>query len=664
MEEKNYTGEKFLDKLYKDLFNSEIVEHTKEKSDSREEAIKKYMDRLEKAHQNATTENRKERLKRLYYDKYIIKEENMPNNLSILQKEQTIENQKSSLDKWLDYLTDENTRYPMWAKYWVFQGMLKMGTYDEAHEVYQNRSEKTSAPFVECNPEIIAKAIEILQKQLNKETINDDELKKLIATGSFSKIYAVLEEKYKKNISINSDSKDGIWIKYNKGSKEEAIKLAESIEGKNTHWCTASKNTAIEQVCGGENYQGGDFYVYYTKDNENNYTNPRIAIRMEGKNSIGEIRGIEESQNMEECMIPILEEKLKTLQFLKQTDVDKNLSIIDDLKKLTEINKKTTQKTPLTLEETIDLYSKEYGFGWEQDPRVKKIQKKRNIKEDLKILNKITNREIAIETINKLKGIIVFGFFNSELKKDKEVVLAAVRKNYEALKYVDENLRKDKEFMLEAVNQEGFALQYADENLKKDKEIVMTALKTSIDSLMFADESLKKDKEFISELVKINGHTFRYADESLKKDKEFVLKLLKEDEYVIMYADKSLKKDKEVVKNAIKHQALLFGFADESLKKDKEFVLEVVKENGIALSNVDESLKKDKEIVMTALKQDRVSLNYADESLQKDKEFMLEAIKQAKYPLILVDEELKKDQEFMEQVRIIIEQQEKKEKHI
>ena len=306
MEEKNYTGEKFLDKLYKDLFNSEIVEHTKEKSDSREEAIKKYMDRLEKAHQNATTENRKERLKRLYYDKYIIKEENLPKNLTDEQKTQIIENQKLSLDKWLDYLTDENARYPMWAKYWVFQGMLKMGTYDEAHEVYQNRSKKTLAPFVDANTEIIANAIDILEKKLEKKEINDEKIKKVIETGSFSKIYTILQNKYKKNLT-NNENIEGIWVKYNEGNKEEAIKLAKSLEGKNTGWCTASENMAISQVCGGNNYQGGDFYVYYTKDNENNYTNPRIAIRMEGKNSIGEIRGIEESQNMEECMIPIIE---------------------------------------------------------------------------------------------------------------------------------------------------------------------------------------------------------------------------------------------------------------------------------------------------------------------------------------------------------------------
>ena len=42
----NNNGEKFLDVLYKDLFKSEEVLHTKDKKDTKEESIKRYMDRL------------------------------------------------------------------------------------------------------------------------------------------------------------------------------------------------------------------------------------------------------------------------------------------------------------------------------------------------------------------------------------------------------------------------------------------------------------------------------------------------------------------------------------------------------------------------------------------------------------------------------------------
>ena len=58
--------------------------------------------------------------------------------------------------------------------------------------------------------------------------------------------------------------------------------------------------------------------------------------------------------------------------------------------------------------------------------------------------------------------------------------------------------KKDKEIILEAVKASGNNLQYADDSLKKDKEIVLEAVKQSGDALQFADESLKKDPDILA----------------------------------------------------------------------------------------------------------------------------------------------------------------------
>ena len=73
----------------------------------------------------------------------------------------------------MDYLTDPNTSYPLWAKYWAFQGMLKMGSFDEGIGKYLTRNKKTLAPFVSANPEIIAKSIETIMKLVDGEEINE-----------------------------------------------------------------------------------------------------------------------------------------------------------------------------------------------------------------------------------------------------------------------------------------------------------------------------------------------------------------------------------------------------------------------------------------------------------------------------------------------------------
>ena len=64
-----------------------------------------------------------------------------------------------------------------------------------------------------------------------------------------------------------------------------------------------------------------------------------------------------------------------------------------------------------------------------------------------------------------------------ELKKDKEVVLAAVRQDGDALKYASKELQKDKEVVLAAVWQHCRALNYASEELKSDKDVLLAAVR-------------------------------------------------------------------------------------------------------------------------------------------------------------------------------------------
>ena len=160
MEKYNYEGEKFLAKLYTDMHLRKEVEHSSLKSDKKNEKIRKYLEREERVHQKAIERGKLDLLKKAYYDKYVIKE--VPEKyLDFLDKNQfdltghhltkeekeehkrvIIEDQKKSLDNWIDYLTSEDARfYPWWAKYWAFQGMLKIGAYDNENGIYSKRDE-------------------------------------------------------------------------------------------------------------------------------------------------------------------------------------------------------------------------------------------------------------------------------------------------------------------------------------------------------------------------------------------------------------------------------------------------------------------------------------------------------------------------------------------
>ena len=71
-------------------------------------------------------------------------------------------------------------------------------------------------------------------------------------------------------------------------------------------------------------------------------------------------------------------------------------------------------------------------------------------------------------------------FATNALRGDKVVVLAAIKKNSNALQFVSRDAKAlwaDKEFVMVAVKHKGFSLELASEALRADKEVVLTAVK-------------------------------------------------------------------------------------------------------------------------------------------------------------------------------------------
>ena len=421
----NYQGERFLDKIYKDLHLSEIVMHTANKSDDKYQKIEKYMKRLEDVTKRASEHNKISLIKMYYYKKYVIKEQNVPESYFRKQekialdrgyghvkydeqnKEQEIEHiineQKASLDMWLDYLISKDTdMYPTWFKYYVFQGMLKLGYFDKEKNSYTKRTESTVKPFIELNREALSLIYSELVKVLNQENIDDEKLNELINNGSFSKLYsyAILKLNSVKDDGFKSD--DGIWKKYNKGSNQEI--LFNDINGNGTGWCTAGGiETARNHI------NGGDFHVYYTKDREGNYTKPRIAIRMEG-NKIAEIRGISENQNIESNMEKVVDKKLEEFP-----DRDKYKKKVKDMEMLTYIYTKHQNKGELTKNDLRFLYEIDdeiTGFGYRRDPRIEELLEGRNVRKDLALVFDCKEENISLTKEEALRGNIIYHYSN------------------------------------------------------------------------------------------------------------------------------------------------------------------------------------------------------------------------------------------------------------
>ena len=420
----NENNKKFLNKLYDDMvINNIISNNVVSDRDSKIKIVNDYISRISRIENKVLNYKESLRiLKEFYYDKYVIKKEDISDNYYMLQNKINLEKglgelelnnlekdkiarsviiaQKKSLDKWLDYfLSNDSLCFSYKLKYWAFQGVIKMGKYDDTKKEFMRRNKKTTAPFLEFNKETISLILNDMTNYLNNEDIKDLELKKLLGSFKFSKIYNYYNNKSKKK--NNYDNIDGIWIKYNRYGDYKA--LSDSLNGMNTGWCSASLEVARIQL------NDGDFYVYYTKDNNGEYRVPRIAIKTKF-GELDEIRGINKYQNIESNMEGILEEKLKEFP-----DRDKFYKKIDDMRLMSKIYHKYLNKEMLDKEELIFLYEIKSiinGFGEEKDPRIEIVKNSRNIFEDLMVIFNLDKDEITssykelVENNDKIKCFV------------------------------------------------------------------------------------------------------------------------------------------------------------------------------------------------------------------------------------------------------------------
>lgn len=319
---------------------------------------------------------------------------NFPNEQKQLVEEivALIEEQKASLDQWVDYLASPDATYPDWLKYWAIRNILSLSSYDKDKKVFPKRTANTTNTFPDLNREALAYVLDSVAKKSQKQDINvitlerEDkaEFEKLLQTENFAKLYAWAIEKVTPASAEALAVTDGKWIKYNQGAN--ATPLVQSLQKHGTGWCTAGESVAQSQLF------RGDFYVYYSLDNQSKPTVPRAAIRMEG-NTIAEVRGIAENQNLDSFIAPVVQKKMH--EFPDGKAYEKKAG---DMKLLTVIENKTKADKPLSKEELIFLYeinSPIEGFGYQTDPRIKEFRDQRDPKADAPVVFDCEPKQIA-----------------------------------------------------------------------------------------------------------------------------------------------------------------------------------------------------------------------------------------------------------------------------
>lgn len=416
----------FLKKKY-GLHKSPEVESAADRTEARSgekmpqnpaERIQNYLDRFKEITERtdpAKRERGMQALKQVLHDRFIIKPEEIPEayfeNQRRLAREQghgdieiteeardqltevIITDQQTTLDNWIDYLSSKDATYPDWLKYYAFRSVLGLSTFDKEKHEFGKRSKGTTAPFPDLNREALAYVLDVIEKKYEGKTTPLDTLEgeerqrfeKLLQGENFAKLYTWAIEKVTPASADQLMITEGQWMKYDQDS--DHMPLVESLQGHGTGWCTAGESTAETQL------KAGDFYVYYSFDQNNQPTIPRAAIRMEGER-IAEVRGIAEEQNLDPYIGTVVQEKLG--EFGQEGAAYQKKSA--DMRQLTTLDNKVKAGQELTKDELIFLYEIETpieGFGYQRDPRIEELRSARNPHEDAPTVLECTPEQIA-----------------------------------------------------------------------------------------------------------------------------------------------------------------------------------------------------------------------------------------------------------------------------
>lgn len=455
-----HLGEQLLHKKDSKLHTSVPVEHEMQRqknierrkngkdrqvvSQKPDDKIANWLEVIERTHLNHDNDPRVlERIKQYYRNEYVIKSEDVPESAFLLEQkiarqlghgtikitddfkqkktEQIIGDQTQSLDKWINYLSSPDAKYPIWAKYWAFKALLTMGKFEkQENEIthsesgqFQKRTKNTVANFPPLNPRALAMAIGAMIEKTEKKEIasvskklSQEQFNQLLATENFSKIYAQFLIEMPEYSTEGLKETRGKWVIYKQGDESAPDRLVKSLEGYPLEWCTANIETAKDQL------QGGNFYIYYSINPAGEAVIPRLAIRME-EDKIAEIRGIAIEQNLDPYIGDVVDEKLK--QFPDGKLYKKK---VDDMKRLTKIEEKSKSGQELDKDELIFLYefdSKINGFGYAKDPRIREIRKNRDKKSDISLVTGYKKEEIST-TKEEAFSILIDGTLGGNIK--------------------------------------------------------------------------------------------------------------------------------------------------------------------------------------------------------------------------------------------------------
>ena len=151
---------------------------------------------------------------------------------------------------------------------------------------------------------------------------------------------------------------------------------------------------------------------------------------------------------------------------------------------------------------------------------------------------------------------------HEEHNSDVTIVMAAVRQDGLALKYVSQEMKGDRELCMAAVAQEWQALRWASEEMKGDRELCMAAVAQDGTALRWASEEMKGDRDLCMAAVAQDGEALQWASQEMKGDLELCMAAVAQNALALEDVPDEMKNDETVAIAAVKSYRKRYGQLD------------------------------------------------------------------------------------------------------
>ncbi|MFN5642548.1 MAG: DUF4116 domain-containing protein [Sphingobacteriales bacterium] len=226
-------------------------------------------------------------------------------------------------------------------------------------------------------------------------------------------------------------------------------------------------------------------------------------------------------------------------------------------------------------DKTIIVYSFDKnnadGFDlYQYDAAKNKLIKKYLIEDKSQILSIIEEKDCPM----------ILSMANDELRNNKEIVLAALRRDPYCFRHAGEVIKNEKDIILAALSAYPDAFLYAAEELQNNKEFLLNCIKINPEVCEFISSTFQNDQEIIQYAVSCDGMSLQYASEELKNNREIVLTAITKNGMSIQYASLKLRDDIDIV-SAAKNSAgtRVLKYASERIRGDNTFVDDIKSRN-------------------------------------------------------------------------------------